>query len=1782
MSDNKTKGYSQEPVFEGGIKEIKTHFFYYGRGMQQKCLTSSKKFLSYIGTKYGQSVKQSIKNGILKVTEMAEPKEYTTEAAFEKESWSVQQDWKLDRNDYRKILRQLKADLSKSYSYLWEQCNLALQNVISLDDEFLSNEEGDVIVLFDVIQRICHGSTHHQNCFMSAMESVYNFHLIKGDEYSDGSQYLEAFEKRYEIMERTGWSIASMEMRDMYIKQFEEKRMTDHPSYKKLTDWKATLLLDGNVDLDKIAAGMKVINDKYKAYVYMKRAGFKYENFRIELRNSFDSGTDNFPDNVTEASRRLESWRPMYVAKVKEKDTASQFQQTGEVDGEQHWEKGSAEEKEFLKKVSCILCDRKGHLRKECKFDTKEDGSNLNTKADMDKKYEQFAAAKAKRWSSKQSGEASQHFMGGEIIDNDDLPSFEEAILEENEHDGQAYVQFTNETIHNGNSSEIIVDLREKNHVFNQTGSHKSMNLFDILCDNQSTCDVIVNGSMVINIRTPKVILRLRTQAGECRITQIADLPGVGTVWYYPEGVANILSQHRMVVNSGWDIEYSTKEYRKSRKVSTLKYDCVTSEGVHCTFSPNKDGLHVLDCSKYFGIGKSGYIFGKNITDNNVNGGKDMCRSIHGTIENAEAFVSVDDAIDTVTNSKNNFSKRDQSKASRVRRFQHVAAHPSDETLIYSAMTNGIKNNPITKRDIAMALEMLGKSRYSVQGKTVRHQPDAIDTEAISVPTKILDYYTSVTLSIDVMHVNKVPLLVSISEHIHYGTVKALDSMKIPVLELEIERIIKLYAVRGFHVKFILVDIQFKSIKDRGKLTAIVNVVGKGEHVPAVERFIRVIKERCRCYYAMLPFNVLPRIMVIHLLTTVMFYINAFVWRKGVSQYLSPLTILEGVVLDYNLHFQVIFGEYVHTYDDTTNTMKSRTVGAIALGPNGNLQGGIRCYNLVTGKILSRSRNDYTPLKMPEDAIRRIKTITKNSVKGLIFGDRNNDNLESYNHDDALITGVSVNDNNDDDEHDDEHENNDQAHPYEIQIDANENDNTPALQDPTSIHDHIDEQEEQQDENEIDDNNNSNNTGVDLENTEDEIPPPDNDDENSASEEEREGYQTRSGRISRRPLSDKEQYPALYYTDGKASTGRCLRPYYYDDEDEYDQKLANGDYYSNQYFTENVQQTVHECDKSDDNINLIKVKNEYQHFVETMKWLDFEQGDLTAMMFATKQMSIQEGMRKYKDEGKESAMKEIMNLTGNDCFGEIDYDKISQNDKDKALPILMFMVLKRNGLLKTRGCANGSVQRLYTNKADVSSPTPDFYAFKFIAAVIAREGRDVATVDLPGFFLQTDQDEKILLKVTGAVALLLVESDPDKWRKHLKKERGKYVIYVLCKKAIYGTMNAALLAYKKLAKLFREWGFKMNPYDPCVWNKMVNGKQLTIIFHIDDLMMSHKNPNILTLYIRKLEKEYARRDPLTVMRGKVHEYLGMTVDFRVKLQVTFTQYDYLKKLFNGLPEDMKSGALKHTAAPEYLFKTTDETCLLNEAKKEEFHNITAKSLWVSQRTRPDTQLAVGFCCTRVKEPTEHDWKKLKHLMRYLWTTRYLPLIIINDGKDTIIYIDGAHAVHNDCKGHSGLFVTQGKGAMINVSKKLGLVTNSSTETEIVSTGERLPKCTWFRYFRIAQGEPIKEDMLMQDNMSTMLLQKNGHFSVGKGSKHIHIRYFFATDKIEKKEIRLIYCPTDKMIADYSTKPLQGAKFVEFRDLMLGINACDYEEYKRQYVAILKQYDLYENEEDLFG
>ena len=113
--------------------------------------------------------------------------------------------------------------------------------------------------------------------------------------------------------------------------------------------------------------------------------------------------------------------------------------------------------------------------------------------------------------------------------------------------------------------------------------------------------------------------------------------------------------------------------------------------------------------------------------------------------------------------------------------------------------------------------------------------------------------------------------------------------------------------------------------------------------------------------------------------------------------------------------------------------------------------------------------------------------------------------------------------------------------------------------------------------------------------------------------------------------------------------------------------------------------------------------------------------------------------------------------------------------------------------------------------------------------------------------------------------------------------------------------------------------------------------------------------------------------------------------------------------------------------------------------------------------------------------------------------------------------------------------------------------------------------------REAQSGFANEDILFQDNQSSMLLENNSIYSAGKGSKHIHICYYLITDRIKKKKFKIMYCPTGEMIADFFTKPLQGAHFVKFCDAVLSINAKDDDEYIESYRTVLKKFGLVEEE-----
>ena len=108
----------------------------------------------------------------------------------------------------------------------------------------------------------------------------------------------------------------------------------------------------------------------------------------------------------------------------------------------------------------------------------------------------------------------------------------------------------------------------------------------------------------------------------------------------------------------------------------------------------------------------------------------------------------------------------------------------------------------------------------------------------------------------------------------------------------------------------------------------------------------------------------------------------------------------------------------------------------------------------------------------------------------------------------------------------------------------------------------------------------------------------------------------------------------------------------------------------------------------------------------------------------------------------------------------------------------------------------------------------------------------------------------------------------------------------------------------------------------------------------------------------------------------------------------------------------------------------------------------------------------------------------------------------------------------------------------------------------------LSQIIWTRYFLQAQGYDIKSNILFQDNQSAMLLEQNGKYSSSQRTRHVNIRYFFIKDRIASGDVGVKYCPTELMYADFLTKPLQGSKFIMFRDAIMGITPFQFMDQER--------------------
>jgi hypothetical protein len=522
-------------------------------------------------------------------------------------------------------------------------------------------------------------------------------------------------------------------------------------------------------------------------------------------------------------------------------------------------------------------------------------------------------------------------------------------------------------------------------------------------------------------------------------------------------------------------------------------------------------------------------------------------------------------------------------------------------------------------------------------------------------------------------------------------------------------------------------------------------------------------------------------------------------------------------------------------------------------------------------------------------------------------------------------------------------------------------------------------------------------------------------------------------------------------------------------------------------------------------------------------------------------------MKKNDKASKAAITAELQQLLDNDVWEVVDKAKLSRKQLRDVIRSSLFLKEKfaADGeflKLKARLVAGGDGQDKSVYDEAISSPTVSHESVMMILAIAATQRRVVATLDITGAYLECEiaDGDEVIMQLSDVLTKLLAELDPSIIP--YIDESGR--IMVRLKRALYGLVQSALLWYKKLTDVLIGDGYIRNDYDPCVFNKMIGDNQVTIAFHVDDLLVTSKLDAAVESAITLIETNF---QSVSVTRGRKHSYLAMNLLIGEK-GIDVDMIGYLEKMLEG----RQTGHKVSTPASDGLFTIDESAQKLSAPESKVFHSDVAKLLYVAKRTRLEILTVVSFLCSRVSQPGTDDQAKLQRLFDYLANTKLAVLHLRAGGEVTLVaHIDASFATHADgSTSRTGVVLVMANVGIAGWSGKQKLVTKSSTEAEIVGLSDGLTHVLWAREFLASQGHDVSPVLTYQDNEGVLSLMKTGRANKHR-TKHLNVRYFFAKDRVEKGEIKLEHLPTEHMIADLLTKPVVGETFKRLVKLLYG-------------------------------
>jgi len=1042
--------------------------------------------------------------------------------------------------------------------------------------------------------------------------------------------------------------------------------------------------------------------------------------------------------------------------------------------------------------------------------------------------------------------------------------------------------------------------------------------------------------------------------------------------------------------------------------------------------------------------------------------------------------------VTTVSQQAAKYTKREVNRAWKAVEYLRKLGFTAGQ-LIKHLRAGKIKNAEVTAQDVVRSLDIFGKELSNLKGKSTARKIKKSSFEPLPHNPEL---QREQELNLDLMFINNDVYVVGVVTPIDYTSVKKVKSKSNNELWRAIQRIKMPVERAGLKVAVLRCDGESAINSDymEEKLSnaqIILDSTAHGDAVAIVERRIRTIKERVRGIYNTLPFLVCG-LLLKWLVQYAVYRINSEL-KATANDNLSPAERLFNRQIDARFDLKFAFGDYVQVTDEeTTNEITERTKGAIALMPAGNREGSWWFYIIQTGGFAIRNKAEKLP--MPDEVINILNELAIGEKKKL---NKTNDAIH------IGIWGSSYADGNID-------------HAETLDDDPIVQEYQPEFLYPIYDENGGGEHEEEEVIDQINDN-----VEMNRQDLLDDIFGPDEVFENldhRGEQEEREVeiVDYRGDELLEELVPDQGGAEEVIFDPAEPmpEPRYNLRP----------NRAQRGRWVP-----------VH-----------VAARLERREYLKT-------RSELLRRTYGLN-MTIKDGIAKLGYQAILSVVQEIMALYNMKTFEGKDVSKLSEEELKRVITSKTFLKEKYSPenifiKLKSRLVARELNHDIYENGVQ-RSPTACTESVFIIAAIAAMEKRAVANIDFPSAFLLAEIPEdapEILVELNKFETRVLCKIDPSYERFVLKN--GKCIVKL--KRPLYGTVMAARLWYEKLSGDLLLLGFEKNIQDECVFNRVVNGKQQTLVVHVDDMLITAENEEAIDNIIKQIGEKY---NNLSIYRGRKLDYLGMTFDFSENGKVKVTMNGYIQDLLE-LCNDVEG--LAKTPAGNDLFEIDETSELLDDVKKQLFHSIVAKFQYLGKRVRPDLLTAISFLSRRINSARAQDMKKLHRLIRYLRGTSTMGIILQADNYISIYaYVDASYGVHSDLRSQTGCVIGLGCGPVYCKSTAQKINTKSSTEAELVSLSDMTGQIIWTRNFLEGQGYKMPPAKVYQDNMSTIALVRNGK-SNNNRTRHIAIRYFFVADKVRAGEISIEYLPTGHMIADILTKPLQGEQFLKLRRQLLN-------------------------------